>query len=84
MGRRKRKAVAYKPERKLPAMFSCPACGQMTMKVTKMDKLNGHATIKCSNPDCLLEETFGAGPLTEPADVYGDLVDKYHEFIGGS
>jgi transcription elongation factor Elf1 len=84
MGRRKRKVVSYKAERKLPAMFSCPACGQMAMKVTKMDKVCGHATIKCSNPECLLEERLDAGPLTEPADVYGDLVDKYHESSGGS
>jgi len=58
-------------------MFSCPACGQMAMKVTKIDKAGGHATIKCSNASCMLEDRLGAGPLTEPADVYGDLVDKY-------
>ena len=51
----------------------------MTMKVIKIDRDRGHAEIKCGNGACLLEERLDAGPLTEPADVYGDFIDKYYE-----
>lgn len=48
------------------------------MKVEKIDRdeENGFAIIKCAT--CLLEERFHAGPLTEPVDVYGDLIDAFY------
>ena len=72
VGRRKRKAAIYRPTRTTPMIFECPNCGKKAMVVKKgCDE----ASIKCSN--CLLEETFAAGPLAEPVDVYAMLVDAF-------
>lgn len=78
MGRRKRKQQRYRPSRKPPTTFSCPHCGKTTMKVEELnkDEENGYAIIKCGS--CLLEERFPAGPLTEPVDVYGELIDAFY------
>jgi transcription elongation factor Elf1 len=82
MGRRKRKAVSYRPIRKAPTQFACPNCGQNTMKVEKLKRTEGKAfaIIKCSN--CLLEEKYeeaqGVGALTDPVDVYAMLVDAFY------
>nr|MDO8113877.1 hypothetical protein [Candidatus Sigynarchaeota archaeon] len=82
MGRRKRKAVTYRPIRKSPTVFACPNCGQNTMKVEKLKRTEGKgfAIIKCSN--CLLEERYDAGPLTDPVDVYAMLVDAFYGEAG--
>nr|MDO8083783.1 hypothetical protein [Candidatus Sigynarchaeum springense] len=82
MGRRKRKSVSYRPIRKAPTQFACPNCGQNTMKVEKLKRSeeNGFAIIKCSN--CLLEERYDAGPLTDPVDVYAMLVDAFYGEAG--
>lgn len=50
----------------------------MKVKEIKVDKEEGtgSATIRCGN--CGLEESFPAGPLTEPVDVYGDLIDAFY------
>lgn len=78
MGRRKRRQQKYRPQRRNPTIFDCPHCGKPTMKVEELDKDedNGYAIIKCSS--CLLEERFSAGPLTEPVDVYGELIDAFY------
>ncbi len=82
MGRRKRKSVSYRPIRKAPTQFACPNCGQNTMKVEKLKRTegSGYAIIKCSN--CLLEERYDAGPLTDPVDVYAMLVDAFYGEAG--
>jgi len=48
------------------------------MKVEKLRRKeeDGYAIIKCGT--CLLEERYPAGPLTDPVDVYGMLVDQYY------
>lgn len=53
----------------------------MGMKVEMPKKEKGEyvsmvATIKCGN--CLLEEQFPVNELTEPVDVYGDLIDAFY------
>jgi transcription elongation factor Elf1 len=82
MGRRKRKSVSYRPIRKAPTQFACPNCGQNAMKVEKLKRTegSGYAIIKCSN--CLLEERYDAGPLTDPVDVYAMLVDAFYGEAG--
>jgi hypothetical protein len=56
------------------------------MKVEKLKRPSetrkvGEALIKCSS--CLLENTYTAITLTEPVDVYGDLIDDYYRDIDG-
>ena len=48
------------------------------MKVDKLVKDNekGYAIIRCGV--CGLEEEFPATAITEPVDVYGDLIDAYY------
>ncbi|MHA1792857.1 MAG: hypothetical protein ACTSVI_09450 [Promethearchaeota archaeon] len=78
MGRRKRKQQKYRPQRKPPKIFACPHCGAMAMKVEELnnDEENGYAIIKCGK--CGLEARYPAGPLTEPVDVYGSLIDEFY------
>lgn len=54
------------------------------MKVEKLKRPSetrkeGEALIKCSS--CRLESTYKAFQLTEPVDVYGDLIDDYYKDV---
>ena len=48
------------------------------MKVEELsrDEETGFGRIKCSK--CLLEEKYPAGPLTDPVDIYGQLIDDFY------
>ena len=71
MGRRRRKKIVTRPRPKIPSIFACPACGKQAVRV-EMVKVSGVADIRCSN--CGLEEKSPIHDLSEPVDVYGDLV----------
>ena len=57
MGRRRktRKRVLLKPKKKLPKVFTCPACGTGIVNVVT-DKKSGQVRVKCGS--CGLEATF--------------------------
>ncbi|RLG85737.1 MAG: hypothetical protein DRO39_04865 [Thermoprotei archaeon] len=79
MGRRKRKRYK-KPIRvvkRLPTMFQCPACGQVTLSIS-IDREKGIAQIVCTNPDCGLRCIVKNVPeIYQPVDVYAKFLDAY-------
>ncbi|MHA1208772.1 MAG: hypothetical protein ACTSRF_06010 [Candidatus Freyarchaeota archaeon] len=46
MGRRRRRKVLRRPERKIPTIFTCPSCGEESVKV-EINKNEGYAIVGC-------------------------------------
>ncbi|MEM3585714.1 MAG: transcription elongation factor 1 family protein [Candidatus Jordarchaeaceae archaeon] len=78
MGRRRRKKVQKKPERRIPTVFTCPNCGEDSVKV-EINKNEGYAVVGCGNPECGLKKNVKIGKLTEPVDAYSEFVDAFYE-----
>jgi len=75
MTRKKRHSAQKRFVKATITRFSCPNCSGR-MRVTKIDKEKGFAIIRCEN--CGLQEKFLTTQLSEPVDVYGDLIDAYY------
>ncbi len=75
MGRRKRKQPTYRRVRHVPKIFTCPSCGEKSVKVKDLRK-STMATVKCGN--CGLEKEVLVNSISEPVDAFGDFVDVYY------
>ncbi|MFX0083140.1 MAG: hypothetical protein ACFE94_15445 [Candidatus Hodarchaeota archaeon] len=75
MGRRKRKQVAPKRVKRVPKIFTCPDCGEKSVKVTDIKK-KAFATVKCGN--CGLTKEVLVNSISEPVDAFGDFIDIYY------
>ena len=75
MGRRKRKQPTYKRVKKVPKIFTCPNCGEKSVKVENIRK-SAIATVKCGQ--CGLTKEVIANSISEPVDVFGDFIDIYY------
>ncbi len=73
MGRRKRKQPTYKRVKKVPKIFTCPECGEKSVKVTDIKKKGAFATVKCGN--CGLTQEVLVNAISEPVDAFGDFID---------
>ncbi|MBD3194693.1 MAG: hypothetical protein GF317_06545 [Candidatus Lokiarchaeota archaeon] len=76
MGRRKRKQQTYRRVKKLPKIFTCPSCGEKSVKVEDIKKKGAFATVKCGN--CSLEKEVLINSISEPVDAFGDFIDIYY------
>lgn len=76
MGRRKRKQPTYKRVKKVPKIFTCPECGEKSVKVTDIKKKGAFATVKCGN--CGLTKEVLVNSISEPVDAFGDFIDIYY------
>jgi transcription elongation factor Elf1 len=76
MGRRKRKQVAPKRVKRVPKIFTCPDCGEKSVKVTDIKKKGAFATVKCGN--CGLTKEVLVNSISEPVDAFGDFIDIYY------
>ncbi|MFW9971963.1 MAG: transcription elongation factor 1 family protein [Candidatus Odinarchaeota archaeon] len=76
MGRRKRKQVSPKRVKKVPKIFTCPECGEKSVKVTDLKKKGAFATVKCGN--CGLTKEVLVNSISEPVDAFGDFIDVYY------
>lgn len=76
MGRRKRKQVAPKRVKRVPKIFTCPDCGEKSVKVTDIKKKGAFATVKCGN--CGLTKEVLVNSISEPVDAFGDFIDVYY------
>ena len=76
MGRRKRKQVVPKRVKKVPKIFTCPECGEKSVKVTDLKKKAAFATVKCGN--CGLTKEVLVNSISEPVDAFGDFIDVYY------
>jgi transcription elongation factor Elf1 len=76
MGRRKRKQVSPKRVKRVPKIFTCPECGEKSVKVTDIKKKGAFATVKCGN--CGLTKEVLVNSISEPVDAFGDFIDIYY------
>jgi transcription elongation factor Elf1 len=76
MGRRKRKQVAPKRVKRVPKIFTCPDCGEKSVKVTDIKKKGAFATVKCGN--CGLTKQVLVNSISEPVDAFGDFIDVFY------
>ena len=76
MGRRKRKQVSPKRVKRVPKIFTCPDCGEKSVKVTNIKKKGAFATVKCGN--CGLTTEVLVNSISEPVDAFGDYIDIYY------
>ncbi len=75
MGRRKRKQQTYKRVKRVPKIFTCPECGEKSVKVRDIRK-GPIATVKCGH--CGLEKEVLVNSISEPVDAFGDFIDVYY------
>jgi transcription elongation factor Elf1 len=76
MGRRKRKQVSPKRVKRVPKIFTCPECGEKSVKVTDIKKKGAFATVKCGN--CGLTKEVLVNSISEPVDAFGDFIDIFY------
>ncbi len=76
MGRRKRKQVSPKRVKRVPKIFTCPECGEKSVKVTNIKKKGAFATVKCGN--CGLTKEVLVNSISEPVDAFGDFIDIFY------
>ncbi|MHA1498870.1 MAG: transcription elongation factor 1 family protein [Promethearchaeota archaeon] len=75
MGRRKRKQQSYKRVKRVPKIFTCPNCGEKSVKVENIRK-SAIATVKCGH--CGLNKDVIVNSISEPVDAFGDFIDIYY------
>ena len=75
MGRRKRKSQSYKRLKRVPKIFTCPECGEKSVKVENMRK-SVIATVKCGN--CGITKDVLIVSISEPVDAFGDFIDLFY------
>jgi transcription elongation factor Elf1 len=75
MGRRKRKQQTYKRVKKVPKIFTCPNCGEKSVKVENIRK-SAIATVKCGH--CGLTKEVLVNSISEPVDAFGDFIDIFY------
>ncbi len=76
MGRRKRKQASPKRVKRVPKIFTCPDCGEKSVKVTDIKKKGAFATVKCGN--CTLTKEVLVNSISEPVDAFGDFIDIFY------
>ncbi len=76
MGRRKRKQASPKRVKRVPKIFTCPECGEKSVKVTNINKKGAFATVKCGN--CGLTKEVLVNSISEPVDAFGDFIDVFY------
>ncbi|NHI83359.1 MAG: hypothetical protein EAX81_03555 [Candidatus Thorarchaeota archaeon] len=76
MGRRRRQKVRRRPQKRIPDVYDCPACGIAAIQIV-IHRDKSFASVKCGNCgiSVVLEDIT---PLTEPVDIYGDFIDEYY------
>jgi len=75
MGRRKRKQQTYKRVKRVPKIFTCPNCGEKSVKVENIRK-SAIATVKCGH--CGLSREVLVNSISEPVDAFGDFIDIFY------
>ena len=75
MGRRKRKQQTYKRVKRVPKIFTCPNCGEKSVKVENIRK-SAIATVKCGH--CGLVKDVLVNSISEPVDAFGDFIDIHY------
>ncbi|MGA3404726.1 MAG: hypothetical protein ABSD49_03220 [Candidatus Bathyarchaeia archaeon] len=74
MGRRRRRVIKV-VKKKLPSVFSCPSCGEESIRVI-MPQGSGPAIVQCGS--CGLKREFEATPSSQIVDIYCKFTDSFY------
>lgn len=74
LGRRRRRVVKV-VKKKLPSVFTCPSCGEESIRV-KLPPGAGMATVQCGS--CGLKQEFEATPSSQIVDIYCKFTDTFY------
>jgi len=74
MGRRRRRVVKI-VRKKLPTIFTCPVCGEESVKVI-LKTGSGRAVIQCGS--CKLKEELAVPRSASVVDAYCMFTDKFY------
>jgi len=76
LGRRRKKVVKV-PRKTLPKVFSCPKCGENSVKVV-ISRENHMASVMCGNEKCGLSANVPTSTAEQAVDAYCKFADMYH------
>lgn len=74
LGRRRRRVVKV-VKKKLPTVFTCPSCGEESIRV-KLPQGPGTAAVQCGA--CGIKQEFEATPSSQIVDIYCKFTDAYY------
>ena len=76
MGRRRKKVVKV-PRKTLPKVYSCPKCGEESVRI--VISREGHtAKVVCGNQKCGLSAEVALSNAEQAVDAYCRFTDLYH------
>ena len=76
MGRRRRKVVRV-PRKVLPKVYSCPKCGEESVRVV-ISRESHTALVKCGNEKCGLSTDVPISGVEQAVDAYCKFADMYY------
>jgi len=74
MGRRRRRVIKV-VKKKLPSVFTCPSCGEESIRVI-MPQGSGPAIVQCGS--CGIKQEFEATPSSQIVDIYCKFTDAFY------
>lgn len=74
MGRRRRRVIKV-VKKKLPTVFTCPSCGEESIRV-KLPESTGPAVVQCGS--CGLRHEYEATPSSQIVDIYCKFTDTFY------
>jgi len=74
---RRRKRVVRVPRKTLPKVYSCPKCGEESVRVV-ISRDNHAASVICGNEKCGLSSTVPISNVEQAVDAYCKFADMYH------
>ena len=76
MGRRRKKVVKA-PRKVLPKVYSCPKCGEESVRVV-ISRENRSAAVACGNEKCGLSADVPISNAEQAVDAYCKFADRYN------
>lgn len=76
LGRRRRKVVKV-PRKVLPRIYSCPKCGEDSIRVVISRDANT-AKVSCGNEKCRILAEVPVAKVEQPVDAYCKFTDLFH------
>jgi transcription elongation factor Elf1 len=74
LGRRRRRVIKV-VKKKLPSVFTCPQCGEESVRV-KLPQGSGRAIVQCGS--CGVKREFEATPSSQIVDIYCMFTDTFY------
>jgi transcription elongation factor Elf1 len=76
LGRRRKKVVKV-PRKGLPKIYSCPKCGEESVRVV-ISRQDHTALVTCGNEKCGISANVTVSNVEQAVDAYCKFADMYH------